>query len=216
MTAAVVITQPGAPDVLQLIDQSVAEPGPGEVRIRQSVAGVNFVDIYFRQGQYPLAHYPAVAGFEGAGVIERVGAGVSGWHPGQRVAYMGAPMGAYAEVRNLPATALIALPDQLDDHTAGSSMLRGLTAYMLLHRVVPLQEGDWLLVHAAAGGLGQLLTRWAVRKGIHVIATVSSAAKATSPAPTVPNRCCCTASPTGRSKCGHWPMAWACIWRWMA
>ncbi|KPC49792.1 quinone oxidoreductase family protein [Amantichitinum ursilacus] len=178
MSAAIVISAPGAPEVLHLIDQTVPAPGPGQVGIRQRVAGVNFVDVYFRQGQYPLAQYPAVAGFEGAGVIESVGAGVDGWQVGQRVAYMGAPMGGYAEERVLPASALIAIPDGVDDATAGGSMLRGLTAYMLLHRVYALQPGDWLLVHAAAGGLGQLLTRWAVRKGAQVIGTVSSEAKA--------------------------------------
>lgn len=177
MSMAMVIKGPGAPDVLQAIEMSVTDPRPGEVRIRQSVVGVNFVDIYYRTGLYPLSAYPAVLGFEGAGTVEDVGQDVTSLQPGDRVAYHGIPLGAYAEVRVLPESRLVKLPDSISDRVAGSTMLRGLTAHMLLHKVRAVQPGDWLLIHAAAGGLGQLLTRWAKRLGAHVVGTVGSEGK---------------------------------------
>lgn len=178
MSLTITIPQAGDAFALRAIDQTVPEPAAGEVRLRQRVIGVNFVDIYFRSGVYPLPQPDAVPGFEAAGVIERIGAGVSGWRVGERVAYMGAPMGAYAEVRNVAASQLVRLPDNVSDVVAGSSMLRGLTVHMLLRQVYAVQPDDWVLVHAAAGGVGQLLTRWATRLGARVIGTVSSTAKA--------------------------------------
>ena len=177
MPIAMAMSGPGAPDVLQAIEVSVTDPGPGEVRIRQSVIGVNFVDIYYRTGLYPLSAHPAVLGFEGAGTVEAVGPGVTSLHPGDRVAYHGMPLGAYAEVRVLPESRLVKLPDTISDRVAGSTMLRGVTAHMLLHKVRAVQPGDWLLVHAAAGGLGQLVTRWAKRLGAHVVGTVGTISK---------------------------------------
>ncbi len=177
MPIAMVISGPGAPDVLQAIELSVTEPRPGEVRIRQSVIGVNFVDIYYRTGLYPLSAYPSVLGFEGAGIVEAIGPDVTSLQPGDRVAYHGIPLGAYAEVRVLPESRLVKLPDSISERVAGSTMLRGLTAHMLLHKVRAVQPGDWLLVHAAAGGLGQLVTRWAKRLGAHVVGTVGSEGK---------------------------------------
>jgi len=177
MTTAMMMAGPGGPEVLTATEIDLGEPGPGAVRIRHSVIGVNFVDIYFRTGLYPLDAYPAVLGFEGAGTVEAVGPGVAMLKPGDRVAYHGQPMGAYAEARILPAERLVRLPDALPDHVVGGTMLRGLTAHMLLHKVRAVGPGDWILVHAAAGGLGQIVTRWAKRLGAQVIGTVGSEGK---------------------------------------
>jgi len=177
MPIAMAISGPGAPDVLQPIELSVTDPRSHEVRIRQSVIGVNFVDIYYRTGLYPVSAYPAVLGFEGAGMVEAVGPDVTSLQPGDRVAYHGTPLGAYAEVRVLPESRLVKLPDTISDRVAGSTMLRGLTAHMLLHKVHAVRPGEWILVHAAAGGLGQLVTRWAKRLGAHVVGTVGSEGK---------------------------------------
>jgi NADPH2:quinone reductase len=177
MPIAMAISGPGAPDVLQPIELSVTDPRSHEVRIRQSVIGVNFVDIYYRTGLYPVSAYPAVLGFEGAGMVEAVGPDVTSLQPGDRVAYHGTPLGAYAEVRVLPEGRLVKLPDTISDRVAGSTMLRGLTAHMLLHKVHAVRPGEWILVHAAAGGLGQLVTRWAKRLGAHVVGTVGSEGK---------------------------------------
>ncbi len=178
MPIAIVLDAPGGPDVLQPRQVALAEPGPGEARIRQTTIGVNFVDVYFRSGLYPLPTRPAILGVEGAGVVEAVGPGVQDLAPGDRVAYAGLPLGGYAEARNIPAARLVRVPDGLDLRLAGASMARGLTAHMLLNKVCRLERGDWLLVHAAAGGLGQLVTRWATRLGYRVIGTVGALEKA--------------------------------------
>jgi NADPH2:quinone reductase len=177
MPIAIAMTAPGGPQVLQLLDVTVPDPGPGEVRIRQTVVGVNFVDIYFRSGLYPAPNLPTILGFEGAGTVEAAGSGVDALRVGDRVAYTGAPMGAYTDVRNIPASRLVKIPDAVTDRVAGSTMLRGLTAHMLLHEVHTVRPGDWVLVHAAAGGLGQIVTRWAKRLGARVVGTVGSQAK---------------------------------------
>jgi NADPH2:quinone reductase len=177
MSLAIEMRAIGGPEVLTLVDVDVPPPGAGEVQIRQTVIGVNFIDIYHRLGLYRLPRLPAVIGVEGAGVVEAVGADVSGVEAGDRVAYAGLPAGGYAERRNCPVTRIVKLPDAISDRVAGSAMLRGLTAHMLLHKVYPLCAGDFLLVHAAAGGLGQCLTRWAKRLGATVIGTVGSEAK---------------------------------------
>src|ERR1700722_7091323 len=177
MPVAITMSQPGGPDRLQPIEIAIPDPGPGEVRLRQTVVGVNFVDIYFRTGLYPLPSLPAVLGVEGAGVVEAVGPGVVRLRPGERVAYVGMPLGAYAEVPLLPESRLVKLPDGTSERVAGGAMARGLTAQMLLHKVYAVQPGDWILVHAAAGGLGQFIPRWANRLGAHVIGTVGSQGK---------------------------------------
>lgn len=177
MPAAIIITQPGGPEVLRTTDIAIKAPGPDEVQIRHEVIGVNFVDIYYRSGLYPQSSSPAIPGFEGGGIVTATGINVRAFAQGDRVAYTGNPMGAYAEIRNIPASRLVRIPTNIDIRTAGSSMLRGLTAHMLLHKVRNVREGDWILVHSAAGGLGQLVTRWATMKGAHVIGTTGSAAK---------------------------------------
>ncbi|MBK5017925.1 quinone oxidoreductase [Pantoea sp. S62] len=177
MPAAIIITQPGGPEVLRTTDIAIKAPGPDEVQIRHEVIGVNFVDIYYRSGLYPQSSSPAILGFEGGGIVTATGINVRAFAQGDRVAYTGNPMGAYAEIRNIPASRLVRIPTNIDIRTAGSSMLRGLTAHMLLHKVRNVREGDWILVHSAAGGLGQLVTRWATMKGARVIGTTGSAAK---------------------------------------
>jgi NADPH2:quinone reductase len=177
MSLAIVISQPGGPEVLKAIKIALNEPGPDEVQIQHEVIGVNFVDIYYRSGLYPLPSSPAVPGFEGGGEVTAVGYNVRAFTPGDRVAYTGNPMGAYAAFRNIPASRLVKIPDGVDIRTAGSSMLRGLTAHMLLHKVRKVKAGDWILVHSAAGGLGQIVTRWATMKGARVIGTTGSAEK---------------------------------------
>jgi len=166
----------GGADRLTVAPCPEQPPGKGQVRIRQAAAGVNFIDIYHREGTYPLP-LPAVLGVEGAGVVEVVGEGVGDLHAGDRVAYAGVP-GGYASTRLLPAWRAVRLPDAVDMPMAAISMLRGMTAYMLFTRTCPAWPGMRVLVLAAAGGLGMVLTRWAKRLGCEVIGTVSSEEKA--------------------------------------
>jgi len=163
---------------LQPATLSLPPPTAGEVQVRHSAIGVNFVDVYHRTGRYPLPGLPAVLGVEACGVIEAIGSAVDGLLSGQRVAYVGVPAGSYASVRNVPAEWLIPLPDDLADDTVAALLLRGITAHMLLTHVRPLAPGDTLLVQAAAGGLGLVLVQWAKALGAGVIGTVGSKDKA--------------------------------------
>jgi NADPH2:quinone reductase len=149
------------------------------VRIRQSAAGINFIDVYFRSGAYPGPSFPFSIGMEGAGVVDAVGAGVTSVKVGSRVAYASAPLGSYAEVRNMPEDRVVELPDGIDDKTGAAMMLKGMTAEYLLHRTYPVKAGDKVLVHAAAGGVGLILCQWAKALGATVIGTVGSDEKAT-------------------------------------
>lgn len=167
----------GAPEVLRWERVKVGDPGPGEVRIRHRAVGLNFADTYFRTGLYP-APLPAGMGVEGAGVIEAVGPGVTGFAAGDRVTYTGSPLGAYSTERVMPAEHLIALPDEIGFDTAAAMTMRGLTAAYLLRRIHPLRPGDTVLLHAAAGGVGLIFTQWAKLLGVTVIGTVSSDRKA--------------------------------------
>ncbi|WP_198120290.1 quinone oxidoreductase family protein [Massilia rhizosphaerae] len=171
------IHRQGGADELEVERIALAPPGPGEVRVRQQAVGVNFVDVYHRNGLYPLAQLPATLGVEGAGVVEALGPGVSGFAPGQRVAYTGL-IGGYAAVRNVPLERLVAVPDDVDLDAIAGGLLRGLTAHMLFAHVRQLRPGDTVLVHAAAGGLGLVLTQWASALGARVIGTVGSRDKA--------------------------------------
>ncbi|WP_226579966.1 quinone oxidoreductase family protein [Acuticoccus sediminis] len=176
MTRAVRFHETGGPEVLRLDEVDVPAPGPGEVRIRQSASGVNFTDIYSRSGLYP-APLPSIPGREGVGVVTALGPGVTGWSVGERVSYASVT-GSYAEERNLPAASLIRLPDGVDDVTAAAVTLRGLTAAVLVTDVHPVGPDSVVLVHAAAGGVGLILSQWASALGATVIGTVSTEAKA--------------------------------------
>lgn len=176
-TAVIEMRQPGGPEVLHLAERRLAAPGPGEVLLRQHFAGVNFIDVYFRQGLYQVP-LPAVPGIEGAGIVEAVGDGVTEAVPGDRVAWIGHPVGGYAARRLLPAGRLVKLPDGIACETAAAGLARGITAHMLLRHVYPVGPDTTVLVHAAAGGLGLILTQWAKRLGARVIGTVGSEAKA--------------------------------------
>jgi NADPH2:quinone reductase len=167
----------GGPEVLVWEEAPVGRPGPGEVRIRQTAVGLNFLDVYHRQGLYPVP-LPSGLGSEGAGVVEEVGPGVTGLTPGERVAYGNGPIGAYAEVRLVPADRLIKLPPGIDDRTAAAMMLKGLTVQYLIRQTYRVKRGEMILLHAAAGGVGLILSQWAKHLGATVIGTVSGAAKA--------------------------------------
>ena len=177
MSKAIRINGYGGPDVLSWEDVPLPEPAGNEVLIRQEAIGVNFIDIYYRTGIYKLPGFPAVLGMEGAGVVETVGTQVEGLSAGDRVAYSSS-MGGYAGRRVVAADRLIKLPDSIDSVTAAGMMLRGLTVQALLRQVRPLQAGETILVHAAAGGVGLLLCQWASHIGATVIGVVSTEAKA--------------------------------------
>ena len=176
---AIQIRQFGGPEAMQLVELEVGEPGPGEVRIRHHAVGVNFIDIYQRTGLYanPL---PLTLGMEGAGVVEAVGAGVTHLQPGDRVAYASQPPGSYCEVRVMPARSVVVLPDGIDFETGAAMMLKGLTVQYLLRRTQPqggLQPGDFVLWHAAAGGVGLIACQWARALGLRLIGTAGGAEK---------------------------------------
>lgn len=175
MSRAIRVHATGDASALKFESVEVSPPGEGEVQLKHTAIGVNFIDVYHRSGLYPV-QLPFTPGQEGAGVVTAVGAGVTGLQVGQRVAYAGLS-GSYAEVRNARAERLVALPDEVSDATAASIMLKGMTAEALLRRCFPVKRGDRILVHAAAGGVGQLLTQWARHLGATVIGTVGSAAK---------------------------------------
>ncbi len=175
---AVVLDAYGGADRLRWRQIEVPPPGPGEVRLRQTAIGVNFIDIYCRTGSFDLVRPPGILGMEAAGIVHDVGAGVSDFAPGDRVGYAGPPPGAYAELRTLAAGMLVPLPADLPDEMAAAVLLKGISAEFLLHRVHPVCQGEVVLVYAAAGGVGQLLCQWASVLGAVVIGVVGSRAKA--------------------------------------
>jgi NADPH2:quinone reductase len=177
MTHAIRFHKTGGPEVLVWEEVQVGKPGPGEARIRHTAVGLNFVDIYNRSGLYP-GQLPSGLGGEGAGVVEEVGAGVTAVKPGDRVAYGAAPIGAYSEARLIPADRLLKLPDSIDDKTAAAMMLKGLTVQYLIRQTYRVKSGDTILLHAAAGGVGLILSQWAKHLGATVIGTVGSDDKA--------------------------------------
>ena len=176
MPHAIRIHKAGGPEVLKWEQVEVGEPGPGQVRIRQMTAGLNFIDVYHRIGLYPQ-RAPFIPGVEGAGTVESVGEGVQDLKTGDRVAYAG-PLGGYAEERLIDADRLVKLPDKIAFEQAAAIMLQGMTARMLLRAVYPVKSGDTILVHAAAGGVGLILCQWASALGATVIGTVSTEEKA--------------------------------------
>jgi NADPH2:quinone reductase len=178
MAAAIRVHEFGGPEVLTLEEVALGAPGPGQVKLRHTAIGLNFIDTYFRSGLYtPPNGLPFIPGNEAAGVIVQIGEGVSGFRPGDRVAY-GSSLGAYCSERIMPAAPLVKLPDSIADETAAAMMLKGMTARYLLRQTHKVKAGDTLLVHAAAGGVGQILCQWATHLGATVIGTVGSAAKA--------------------------------------
>lgn len=177
-TRAIVVERYGGPEELQLREIGLPPLGPNEVRIRHTVIGVNFIDVYCRTGFFDLLRPPGVPGMEAAGVIEAVGPAMSGFSVGDRVAYACPPVGAYAERRNMAPELLVHLSDDIPDEIAAAGLLKGVAASFLLHDVHVVKRGDIVLIHAAAGGIGQLLVQWARHLGATVIATVSSDDKA--------------------------------------
>jgi NADPH2:quinone reductase len=176
LVKAVRVHRPGGPEVLQLEDVELPPPGPGEAQLRHHAIGVNYIDVYHRKGVYP-APSPFIPGHEGAGEVVAVGEGVEDFKPGDRVAYVG-PLGGYSEARNIAAASLVRLPKSLSYDEGAVMMLKGLTAQYLLRRTFRIKKGHRVLVHAGAGGVGQLLCQWASALGAKVIATVGSAEKA--------------------------------------
>ncbi len=177
MAHAIRIHAPGGPEAMRYETVEVGEPGPGQARIRQTAIGVNYIDTYHRSGLYPLA-MPSGIGSEGAGVVEALGAGVDHLAVGDRVAYCGGPIGAYADARVMPAERLVKLPAGIADTTAATLMLKGLTVQYLFRQTYRLREGETILFHAAAGGVGLIACQWARALGVNMIGTVGSDAKA--------------------------------------
>jgi NADPH2:quinone reductase len=176
---AIQIDQHGGPEQLKLVQVEVGDPGPGEIRIRHRAVGLNFIDVYQRSGLYPM-NLPVRLGMEGAGVVEAVGEGVTHLQVGDRAAYASQPPGSYCEVRVMPAKCVCKLPDGIDFDTGAAMMLKGLTAQYLLKRTLPqggLQSGDFVLFHAAAGGVGLIACQWAKAMGLQLIGTAGSDAK---------------------------------------
>ena len=176
MTQALVVEEFGGPEVMQIRQVDVPAPAPGEIRLRQTAIGLNFIDVYYRKGLYKPPTMPFVPGEEGAGIVEAVGEGVSQFQAGDRVAYLGA-LGAYAGVRNLPAARAVRLPDGISEPLAAGMMLKGLTVQYLLRQTLPLSAGDTILFHAAAGGVGLIACQWARHLGLRLIATAGGPAK---------------------------------------
>jgi len=173
MARTIIFEEPGGPEVLKLVDLDVGEPGQGEIRIRHKACGLNFIDVYQRTGLYPMA-LPHALGMEAAGIVEAVGEGVTHLAPGDRAAYAANPPGAYAEARVMPAAQVCPLPDGISFEAAAAIMLHGMTVEYLFHRVWPLEAGQTVLFHAAAGGVGLLACEWARSEGIRLIGTAGT------------------------------------------
>ncbi len=174
---AIQATRAGGPEVLEAVDLPIPTPGPGEILIRQEAVGLNFIDTYQRTGLYPVP-FPAVLGLEGAGVVEAVGEGVTRFVPGDRAAYGNGPLGGYAEYHVVPAGRAVKVPAGINSRTAAAAMLKGMTAEFLLRRCYTVKQGETILIHAAAGGVGAILTQWAKALGATVIGTAGSPEKA--------------------------------------
>ena len=177
MAHAIRFHETGGPDVLQLETVAVGAPGPGEARVRHTFIAVNFIDVYYRTGRYPLK-LPNGLGSDAVGVVEAVGPGVTEFSPGDRVGYLMGPQGAYSDLRLIPAEALIPLPDDIRDRSAATIIMKGMTAQYLFRQVYPLKAGDTILYHAAAGGVGLIACQWARALGVTMIGTVSTDEKA--------------------------------------
>ncbi len=177
MVQAIRFEKTGGPEVLTWQQVSVDKPGPGQVRLKHTAVGLNYIDTYQRSGLYPMP-MPSGLGSEAAGVIEEIGPGVTGLKPGDRVAYAGGPLGAYSEARVMGAERLVPVPDGISDQQAAAMMLKGMTAWYLVRRTYAIKRGDTILIHAAAGGVGLIVCQWAKHLGATVIGTVGSDDKA--------------------------------------
>ena len=178
MTNLIKVHTIGGAEVMKWEDEALADPGPGEVQIRHTAIGLNFIDVYFRSGVYAAPQLPFTPGLEAVGVVEKVGAEVADLLPGDRVGYASAPLGAYSEARNLPAARAVKIAAGIDDRTAAAIMLKGMTAHYLLRGAYRVKAGDTILFHAAAGGVGLIACQWAKHLGVNVIGTVGSEEKA--------------------------------------
>ncbi len=178
MTKAIRIHEHGGPEKLVFEDISAGSPSAGEVRVRQTAIGLNFIDVYHRTGLYPVPQLPATIGMEGAGIVEELGDGGDALKVGDRVAYAGMPIGAYAEERIMPAGMLVKLPDTISDEQAAAMMLQGMTVQYLIRSTYRIKQGETILLHAAAGGVGLIMCQWAKALGVTVIGTAGSEAKA--------------------------------------
>ena len=176
MSKAIIIEKTGGPEVMQLVDVAVPKPGPGEIRVRHTAIGLNYIDTYHRSGLYALP-LPSGIGAEAAGVVEELGQGVTSLKVGDRIAYGSGPVGAYSEVRNVQASRVVKLPTAISDETAAGMMLKGMTVRYLLRATYRVEAGETILLHAAAGGVGLILSQWARALGATVIGTVGSDAK---------------------------------------
>jgi len=176
MAKLIEVTQTGGPEELKLVERDVAKPGAGEVLLRQTAVGLNFIDVYFRTGLYPAPQLPFTPGMEGAGVVEEVGEGVTDLEPGDRVAYAG-PIGAYAELRTIVADRLVKVPDGVSDETAAAMMLQGMTARYLLRATFKVEPAHNVLFHAAAGGVGLIAGQWLRHLGVKAIGTAGGPEK---------------------------------------
>ena len=177
MSKVIQLDVAGGPEVMVLRDVHVGDPGPGEVRLRQHAVGLNYIDVYHRNGSYPVP-YPSGLGLEGAGVVEAIGNGVTQVKVGDRVAYAGQPLGAYAQARVMPAKPLVKLPEAISFETGAAMMLQGMTVQYLLRRTFVVKPGQTILFHAAAGGVGLIAMQWAKALGATVIGTVGTDEKA--------------------------------------
>jgi NADPH2:quinone reductase len=178
MTSSIRIHSHGGPEVMVWETVPTSEPGPGEVLVRHTAVGLNYIDVYFRTGLYKSPAMPATVGMEAAGIVLALGEGVSDLSVGDRVAYATGPIGAYTTDRSIAANRVVKIPDGIDDQTAAAMMLQGLTAQYLLRRTYRVQAGETIVVHAAAGGVGLILCQWAKALGAHVIGVVSTPEKA--------------------------------------
>ena len=176
MIKAVQFEKPGEPEVMHLVSVDLAKPAPGEVRIRQTAIGLNYIDTYHRSGLYPVK-LPSGLGLEAAGVVEELGQGVTSLKVGDRIAYGNGPIGAYAQARNILANRVVKIPSTISDETAAGMMLKGMTARYLLRATYKVKAGETILLHAAAGGVGLIASQWASALGAIVIGTVGSDAK---------------------------------------
>ena len=177
MAKAMMVSEVGGPEVMKWQDIDVPQPGVGEVTLRHTAIGLNYIDVYFRKGLYAAGKTPFVPGLEAAGVVEVLGEDVSNLQIGDRVAYAAPPIGAYCERRNFPSEFLVKIPEVITDKQAAAMMLKGMTAEYLLKRTYPVKKGDVILVHAAAGGVGLIACQWAKHLGATVIGTVGSSKK---------------------------------------